>query len=41
LGSAFRGDDAGGLQKKNESLPGELRVGGGSVDEVEAESTAK
>ena len=24
LGSAFSGDDAGGLQKKNESLPGEL-----------------
>jgi hypothetical protein len=41
LGSAFGGDDAGGLQKKNQSLPRELRMGRGSVDEVEAEPTAK
>ena len=41
LGPTFRRDDAGGLQKENESLPGELRVGRGSVDEVETEATAK
>jgi hypothetical protein len=40
LGSALRRDDAGSLQKKNESPPGELRVGRGSVDEVEAEPPA-
>src|SRR6266436_2505419 len=41
LGSAFRGDDAGGLQEKDESLPGKLRVGRSRVDEVKAEPTAK
>jgi hypothetical protein len=41
LGSAFGGDDARGLQKKNQSLPRELRMGRRSVDEVEAEPTAK
>ena len=41
LGSAFRGDDAGGLQEKDESLPGKLRVGRSRVDEVKAEPAAK
>ena len=41
LGTAFRGDDAGGLQQENQPLPGELRVGRCSVDVVEAEPTAK
>jgi hypothetical protein len=41
LGSAFSGDDAGSFQKEDESLPGQLRVGRGSVDKVEAEPTAK
>ncbi len=41
LSPAFRRDDAGGLQKMNESLPGKLRVGRGSINEVEAEPTAK
>lgn len=41
LSPALRGDDASGLQKKNESLPGELRVGRGRIDEVKAEPTAK